>query len=73
MRGKNPHSDRLSASSGRGDAKPTPIEQAAMALSQISDFEWTQVKDAEDRRRAEQRRIRDLSARLRELRRGGAR
>jgi len=48
------------------------IQKAAEALAQLSDFEWTQVKHAEDRRRAEQRNIRDLSAKLRDLRRGGA-
>jgi len=55
----------------------TAIQQAAKALSQLSDAEWLQVKCNEDRRRnvTEQRRIRDLAARLRELRgghRGGA-
>jgi len=47
------------------------IEQAAKALVQLSDAEWLQVKCDEDRRRnaTEQRCIRDLSAKLRELRR----
>jgi hypothetical protein len=44
------------------------IEQAAEALAQLSDEEWTQVKRDEERRRAQQRIIRDLSKRYRELR-----
>ena len=38
------------------------------ALAQLSDKEWLQVKDAEERRRADQRMIRDLAKELRELR-----
>jgi hypothetical protein len=44
------------------------IQNAARALAQLSDPEWLQVKDAEDRRRAEQRTVRDLAKELRELR-----
>jgi hypothetical protein len=44
------------------------IEQAAKALVQASDAEWLQVKCDEDRQRAEQRNIRNLSKRDRELR-----
>jgi hypothetical protein len=51
----------------------TPIEKAAKTLSKLSDAEWGQVKSDEDRRRApdvaiQQRKIRDLSRRYRELR-----
>jgi len=51
----------------------TPIEKAAKAPAQLSDAEWMQVKCEEERRRnaTEQRCIRDLSAKLRELRRRG--
>jgi len=79
VRGRDLQSDRLLASPGRGDARPrreiTPIEKAVRVLAELSDAEWTQLRIKEDRRRSatEQRRIRDLSARLRELRRGGAR
>jgi hypothetical protein len=45
-----------------------PRREAAQALAQLSDAEWLQVKCAEDRRRAEQRNIRSLSKRYRELR-----
>ena len=45
--------------------KLTPTEKAAKELAQLSDSEWLQVKDAEDRRRADQHRIRDLSRELR--------
>jgi len=45
--------------------KLTPTEKAAKELAQLSDAEWLQVKDAEDRRRADQHRIRDLSRELR--------
>jgi hypothetical protein len=48
--------------------KLTAIKKAAEALAQLSDAEWLRVKDAEDRRRAEQRSIRDLSQHYRELR-----
>jgi len=44
------------------------IEQAAKALVQLSDAEWLQVKCDEDRRRSQQRIIRDLAKRHRELR-----
>jgi len=51
-------------------------KQLMQALAQLSDAEWTQLKCGEDRRRnaTEQRCIRDLSAKLRELhhRRGPA-
>lgn len=57
---------------GRIDAMPrrklSAIEQAAKALAKLSDLEWLQVKCDEDRRRAEQRNIRSLSKRYRELR-----
>jgi hypothetical protein len=46
----------------------TPIESAAKALAKLSDAEWLQVKRDEERRRADQRIIRDLSSRYRELR-----
>jgi len=45
----------------------TPIEKTAKALAQLSDREWAQVKCDEERRRAQQRIIRDLSKRYREL------
>jgi len=45
----------------------TPIENAAKALAKLSDTEWMQVKCNEERRRAQQRTIRDLSRRYREL------
>jgi hypothetical protein len=46
------------------------VQKAAEALAQLSDREWAQVKCDEDRRRnaTEQRTIRDLSKRYRELR-----
>jgi hypothetical protein len=44
------------------------IEKAAKALVQLSDAEWARVKCAEERRRAQQRIIRDLSRELRETR-----
>jgi hypothetical protein len=44
------------------------IEQAAKALAKLSDAEWLQAKRDEERRRAEQQTIRDLSKRYRELR-----
>jgi len=46
--------------------KLTPIEQAAQALAQLSDAEWMQLKSAEERRRADQHTIRDLSRELRD-------
>jgi len=45
-----------------------PHRKLTQALAQLSDAEWEQVKDAEDRRRADQRIIRNLSKRHRELR-----
>jgi hypothetical protein len=48
--------------------KLTPIKKAAKALAQLSDAEWLQVKCDEERRRSEQRSIRDLSKRYRQLR-----
>ena len=42
------------------------IEKAAQALAQLSDAEWLRVKRDEDRRRADQRVIRDLSRELRD-------
>jgi hypothetical protein len=48
----------------RGRGMSTPIEQAAKALAQLSDREWTRVKCDEERRRAQQRTIRDLSKEL---------
>jgi hypothetical protein len=44
------------------------IQKAAQALAQLSDAEWLRVKRDEDRRRADQHTIRDLSKRHRELR-----
>jgi hypothetical protein len=44
----------------------TAIQKAAKALARLSDSEWLQVKCAEDRRRAQQRTIRDLAKRQRE-------
>jgi len=43
-------------------------KQLTQALAQLSDRDWAQVKRDEDRRRAEQRNIRDLGKELRELR-----
>jgi hypothetical protein len=48
-------------------------KKATKALSELSDAEWLQVKCDEDRRRApdvaaQQREIRDLSRRYREIR-----
>jgi hypothetical protein len=48
--------------------KFTLTEKAVKALAKLSDTEWVQVKCAEERRRAQQRVIRDLSKRHRELR-----
>ena len=45
----------------------TALQQAAKALAKLSDTEWMQVKCNEERRRAQQRTIRDLSRRYREL------
>jgi hypothetical protein len=42
------------------------IRKAAKALARLSDAEWAQVKCDEDRRRADQRVIRDLSRELRD-------
>jgi len=44
----------------------TPIEKAAKALAKLSDAEWLQVKRDEERRRSQQRIIRDLSKQYRE-------
>jgi len=44
----------------------TAIENAAQSLSQLSDAEWMQLKSAEERRRADQRIIRDLSREFRD-------
>jgi len=44
------------------------IQKAARALAQLSDAEWLQVKCDEERRRADQHIIRDLSKRHRDLR-----
>ena len=65
-RGRGPQHDGSLASAGRGDAKPR--RELTQALAQLSDAEWLQLKYAEDRRRAEQRSIRDLSQHYRELR-----
>jgi len=46
----------------------TASQLAAKALAQLSDAEWLQVRGDEDRRRADQHTIRDLSKRHRELR-----
>jgi len=43
-------------------------EKAAKALAKLSASEWAQLKCDEERRRAEQRIIRDLGKRYRELR-----
>jgi len=42
------------------------IQKAAQALAQLSDAEWEQLKSDEDRRRADQRTIRDLAKELRD-------
>ena len=52
----------------RGRGMSTPIEQAAKALAQLSDRDWKRVKRNEDQRPADQRTIRDLAKRYRELR-----
>jgi hypothetical protein len=44
----------------------TASQLAAQALAQLSDAEWLRVKRDEDRRRADQRVIRDLSRELRD-------
>ena len=49
----------------------TASQLAAQALAQLSDAEWLRVKRDEDRRRADQRVIRDLSRELRD-RKGAA-
>jgi len=50
-------------------SQPTAEKVAAgQALAQLSDAEWMQVKSDEERRRADQCIIRDLSSRYRELR-----
>jgi hypothetical protein len=49
-----------------GVQRITPIEKAARALAQLSDAEWLQIKCDEDRRRSDQRTIRDLSRELRD-------
>src|SRR5262249_51963994 len=49
--------------------KLTPTEKAAKALAQLSDAEWMQVKCDEEQRRSQQRIIRDLAKRYRQLRR----
>jgi len=41
------------------------IQKTAQALRRLSDAEWVQVKDVEDRRRYDQQTIRDLSRELR--------
>ena len=46
----------------------TAMTDLAKALTELSDAEWAQVRFDEDRRRAQQQIIRDLSARARELR-----
>ena len=48
--------------------KFTLTEKAVKALARLSDTEWVHVKCAEERRRAQQRIIRDLSKQYRELR-----
>jgi hypothetical protein len=42
------------------------IREATKSLAELSDAEWAQVKCNEDRRRAQQRAIRDLSRELRD-------
>jgi len=42
------------------------IQKAVDALAQLSDAEWLELKHAEDRRRSDQRTIRDLSRELRD-------
>jgi hypothetical protein len=44
------------------------IQKAAEALAKLSDAEWMRLKCDEDRRRAQQLAIRDLSKQYRELR-----
>jgi len=44
------------------------IRKAIEALAELSNTEWLQVRDAEDRRRADQDTIRSLAKKLRELR-----
>jgi hypothetical protein len=43
-------------------------KQLTLALAGLSDAEWARFKDVEDRRRGDQRAIRDLAKELRELR-----
>jgi len=50
------------------DARQCLRRKLTQALAQLSDAEWLQVRRDEDRRRAEQRTIRDLSKLHRELR-----
>jgi hypothetical protein len=42
------------------------VQKAAKALARLSDPEWLQVKCNEDRRRSEQKVIRDLAKELRD-------
>jgi hypothetical protein len=56
------------ASSEKAAAMMDAIQKVAKALAKLSDAEWMQVKCDEERRRAQQRIIRDLSQRYRELR-----
>jgi len=75
MRGSHPTGDSRTGSPaqprrpGAGAASQlSAIEKAAKALAQLSDAEWVQVKRDEERRRAQQRTVRDLGKRYRELR-----
>jgi len=56
------------ASGEKAAAMMDAIRKAAKALAALSDAEWLQVKCDEERRRSEQRSIRDLSKRYRQLR-----
>jgi hypothetical protein len=55
---RDPQGDGLLASPDRGDAR------LAQALAQLSDVEWEQLKREEERRRSDQRTIRDLATPL---------
>jgi hypothetical protein len=56
------------ASSEKAAAIMDAAQKAATVLAKLSDAEWLQVKCDEDRRRSQQREIRDLSRELRSLR-----
>src|SRR5262249_52702517 len=58
--------DRARARSRGAIAMMGAIQKAVDALAQLSDAEWLELKHAEDRRRSDQRTIRDLSRELRD-------